>query len=139
MKNLRKIFEKSKTIAVYGMSKNPDKPAQLVPAYFVSQDYNVVPINPSADEIIGIKCHKNLSDISERIDILDVFRPSEEAVEVVKEAIERRKIKGDIDVIWLQEGIVSDTARELAEKEGIIFIQDKCLYKEYVKVFPERD
>jgi len=139
MKSLRKIFEKSKTIAVYGMSKNPDKPAQLVPAYFVAQDYNVIPINPSAKEIIGLKCHKNLSDVSERIDILDVFRPSEEAVDVVKEAIERRKLKGDIDVIWLQEGIVSDTARELAEKEGIVFIQDKCLYKEYVKVFPERD
>lgn len=139
MKNLRKIFEKSKTIAVYGMSKNPDKPAHLIPAYFVAQDYNVIPINPSAKEIIGLKCHKNLKEIEEQIDILDVFRPSEEAVEVVKEAIERRKLKGDIDVIWLQEGIISDTARELAEKEGIVFIQDKCLYKEYVKVFPERD
>ena len=128
---INEAFEKFKTIAVYGMSQNSNKPSHNVPAFMKSQGYNIIPINPIAEEILGLKVYKKLIDIPEDIDILNVFRPSDEATEVVKEAIERHKSRGDIKVIWLQEGIVSEIGKELAKHNGIEFIQDLCMYKEY--------
>lgn len=122
------IFKKPKTIAVYGMSRSEDKAAHTVPAYLLKSGYNIIPINPFAKEILGLKCYKNLKDIPNKIDILEVFRPSEDVKNIVLEAIERRKMKNDIDVIWLQSGIMDDQAKKLAETEGIIFIQDACMY-----------
>ncbi len=113
------------------MSTNTYKAAHTVPAFFHKQGYTIIPINPSAEEIIGLKAYKQLADIPEHIEILNVFRPSEDALEVVKEAIERKKAKGDIELIWLQEGIINNQAKHLAESNGIIFIQDKCIYKEF--------
>ncbi len=128
---IREIFKKYKSIAVYGMSKNREKPAHTVPAWLLLQGYEIIPINPSAEEILSRKCYPNLKAVEETIDILNVFRPSDAAPGVVREAIERRRKRGDIDVIWLQEGIINDEARRLAEKAGIIFVQDRCMYKEY--------
>jgi predicted CoA-binding protein len=129
--NIKKILLENKTIAVYGMSKNPSKPAHYVPMFLFQQGYNIIPINPSADEIAGLKCYKNLLDIPDKIDILNVFRPSEQALEVVKEAVERKMTNGDIQIIWLQEGIFNHEAKKLAEDNGIEFVQDKCMLKEY--------
>jgi len=127
----KEIFDNYKTIAVYGMSTNEAKPSHHVPAFLLEQGYNIIPVNPVADEIAGQKVYKNLFDIPEQIDVLNVFRPSAQALEVVQEAVERKKIKGDIKLIWLQEGIINDEAKKLAEENGIEFIQDKCMYKEY--------
>lgn len=129
--NNKEIFSKFNTIAVYGMSTNTYKAAHSVPAFFHKKGYKIIPINPSAEEIIGIKAYKKLEDIPDKIEILNVFRPSEDALEAVREAVDRRKSRGDIDLIWLQEGIINNEAKQLAESNGIIFIQDKCLYKEY--------
>ncbi len=131
---LSEIFTNLKVIAVYGMSTNPDKPSHSVPAYFIDEGFTVVPVNPRADEIKGQKSYAALKDIPETIDLLDVFRPSEACLDVVKEALERRKSHGDIDVIWLQEGIVNEEARAIAEEAGITFIQDRCIYKEYIRL-----
>ena len=128
---VKEIFERYKTIAVVGMSKNPAKASYSVPKFFIDNGYKVIPVNPTADEIDGIKVYKTLSDIPDIIEILNVFRPSDIALEVVQEAIERRKTKGDIKLIWLQEGIINDEAKKLAEDNGIEFIQDKCMYKLY--------
>jgi predicted CoA-binding protein len=135
---IRKIFEDYRTIAVYGMSKNPEKPAHSVPAYLSSKGYTIIPINPGADKIIGQKSYPNLNDVQEKIDVLEVFRPSDQALDVVKEAVARRRQKGDIAVIWLQEGIQNEEARKVALEAGIIFIQDKCMLKEFKRIFPER-
>ena len=136
---MREIFEKYRTIAVCGMSRTPGKAAHAVPAYLYLKGYKIIPVNPSADEILGIKCYPSVKDVPEKIEILEVFRPSDQALNVVKEAVERKAERGDIEVIWLQEGIANDEAKELAEKAGIKFIQDKCMYKEFVKVFPDRE
>jgi uncharacterized protein len=133
------IITQYRTIAVYGMSKNPEKAAFRVPAYLSSKGYSIIPVNPSADRILEQKCFPDLSGIQEKIDILEVFRPSDQALEVVKEAISRRKTKGDIAVIWLQEGIRNEEARKLAEEHGVTFIQDRCMYKEYQRCFPENE
>lgn len=126
------IFENYKTIAVYGMSKHPAKAAHSVPAFMHNQGYKIIPINPKVESIIGLQAYKNLSEVPDEIDILNVFRPSEHALDVVKEAVERHNSRGDIKLIWLQEGIKSDEAKALAEQNGIEFIQNRCIYKDYV-------
>ena len=131
---IKEIFEKYKTIAVYGMSTNASKPSHHVPVFFIKEGYNVIPVNPVASEIAGNKAYKFLIDIPEEIDILNVFRPSDDCLEVVQEAVARKKAKGDIKLIWLQEGIENDSARKLAEENGIEFIEDKCMYKEFVNM-----
>ena len=128
---MNEIFSDYQNIAVYGMSTNISKPSHTVPGYMIKQGYNVFPIHPAADRIAKQKAYKSLMEIPEEINILNVFRPSEECLDVVKEAIERKKLKGDIKLIWLQLGIVNNEAKELAEENGIKFIQDKCMYVEH--------
>ena len=102
---------------------------------FFSKGYAIIPVNPSADMILNRRCYHSLKEVDEHIDIIEVFRPSEEALSIVQEAIERKKEQGDIAVIWLQEGIRNEEAKMLAEKNGIIFIQDRCMFKEYNRAF----
>jgi hypothetical protein len=128
--DIKDIFKKYRTIAVYGMSKNKEKAAYYVPSFLLGKGYAIIPVNPTSDEIINLKCYAGLKDIAERIDILQVFRPSAQVPDVVKEALDRKKARGDIEVIWLQDGIYNDEARKLAEQAGIIFIQDRCMMKE---------
>ena len=127
---IKDILEKD-TIAVYGMSTNPGKPAHSVPLFLQSKGYTIIPIHPAVKTIAGCRCYSNLRDIEQRVDILEVFRPSDQALDIVKEAIERRKEKGDIDIIWLQLGIENKEAQHMAEKEGITFIQNRCMKMEY--------
>ncbi len=129
------IFEQNKTIAVIGMSKSVYKAAFSVPMFMLNQSYTIIPINPTTNSIQQMKCYSTLDDVTENIDILNVFRPNEEVFAIVQNAVERKITKGDIKVIWLQEGIYDNNAKKLAEDNGIIFIQNKCMYKEYVKLF----
>jgi predicted CoA-binding protein len=109
-----------------------------VPAYLLSKGYDIIPVNPYVDKIVGRKSYPNLKDIQEKIDIIEVFRPSDRVLDVVKEALVRKEERGDIAVIWLQEGIQNEEARKLAEEAGIVFVQDRCMYKEFKRLFPER-
>ena len=135
--DIKDIFKKYRTIAVYGMSKNEEKAAHYVPSFLLGKGYAIIPVNPTADEIINLKCYAGLKDIAERIDILQVFRPSAQVPDVVKEALDRKKARGDIEVIWLQDGIYNEDARKLAEQAGIIFIQDRCMMKEFKRLSPK--
>ena len=136
-KLIKNIFENNKTIAVFGMSTHPFKPAHYVPLFLKSKGFSIIPINPKADMIADCTCYPNLKDVEEKIDILEVFRPSVHALGVAREAIERRKIKGDINVIWLQLGIQNDEARKLAEEENIIFVENRCMKMEYLRLFSD--
>lgn len=128
---IKDVFTKYKNIAVYGMSKSPTKPSHTVPAYLQTQGYTIIPINPTADEILGLTCYSNIMDVEETIDVLEVFRPSEKVPAVVEEAVERRKQRGDIAVIWLQDGIYHDEAKKRAEQAGIAVIQDRCMFRDH--------
>lgn len=112
------------------MSKNEGKAANYVPKYLISQGYDIVPINPTTDCILDRKCHANLSEITEPIDIIDVFRPSDQILPVVQEAI---KIKPK--VIWLQEGIHNEEAEDLARKAGIQVVFNRCMLAEHQRLF----
>jgi predicted CoA-binding protein len=129
---IKEILEKSKIIAVVGASRTEGKPAHFVPAYLKSKGYKIIPINPLADEILGEKAYKSLLDIPPdiKIDVVDVFRPSEEVTKVVEEAIKR-----GVKIVWLQLGIYNKEAVELAKKNNIEIIWDRCMMETHKRLF----
>jgi predicted CoA-binding protein len=129
---IKEILEKSKIIAVVGASRTEGKPAHYVPAYLKSKGYKIIPINPLADEILGEKAYKSLLDIPPdiKIDVVDVFRPSEEVTKVVEEAIKR-----GVKIVWLQSGIYNKEAVELAKKNNIEIIWDRCMMETHKRLF----
>jgi predicted CoA-binding protein len=110
-------------VAVVGCSTSPGKAAHDIPKYLLEQGYDVVPVNPFADEIFGRQAYDSLAEVPGEVDIVDVFRPSEEVAGIVDEALER----DDHAVIWLQLGIHDDEAVERAERAGRRVVQDRCM------------
>lgn len=111
------------TIAVVGCSRNPGKAAHDVPRYMRDQGYDVIPVNPNADEIFDRPAYDRLADVEEDVDLVNVFRPSNEAGGVIDEALAR----DDARVIWLQLGIRDDEAADRAEAAGRRVVQDRCI------------
>lgn len=124
--DIRQIFE-LKTVAVIGCSTNPEKPAYGVPEYLQEHGYKIVPVNPKAQTILGEKAYTKLTDIPESIDIVVVFRPSEEIPQVAEQVFSRN----DVKVLWLQEGITCQPVANEARKRGLVYIEDRCMYKEH--------
>jgi len=118
-----------KNVAVVGMSKNADKAAHYVPKYLLTQGYNVIPVNPTADEILEKKCFQSLQDVDQSIDIVDVFRPSDQVIPIVQEAIKKKP-----KVIWLQEGIHNPEAEDMARKAGIKIVFNRCMLAEHQRL-----
>ena len=116
-------------VAVVGMSKNSSKAAYYVPKYLFDNGYDVTPVNPTADEILGKKCYSSISEVDEEIDIVDIFRPSDQVLPVVQEAIKKKP-----KVIWLQEGIHNAEAEELARQAGIKVIFNRCMLAEHQRL-----
>ena len=133
-KELKEILKSSKTIAVVGCSRDPEKDAYKVPKYLKEKGYKIIPINPFAEEILGEKVYKNLSEIKEEVDIVDIFRPSEECLGIVKEAI---KLKPK--VIWMQLGIENKEAEKLAKENKIKVVMNKCIMREHQRFFEAND
>ena len=125
-----KKFYSLKNIAVVGMSKNPEKAAHYVPKYLAEKGYNIIPVNPSADKILDKKCYHGIYEVPSPIDIVDIFRPSEEVLPVVKDAVQKHP-----KVIWLQEGIHNQEAEELARKAGIEVVFNRCMLAEHQRLF----
>ena len=121
-----------KNVAVVGMSKNPEKDAHQIPKYLMNSGYNVIPVNPTADEILGKKCYKNLREIPGNVDIVDVFRPSEDMPPIVKDAI----AKG-VKVVWMQLGISNEEATREASEKGIRVVYNRCMMEEHRRLFDE--
>jgi len=128
---IRSILEKTRTIAVYGMSKNEGKTAYWVAEYLAGKGYDIIPVNPTAETIQKRKSYPDLQSVPKRIDTVLVFRRSEDALDAVREAVARRQERGDVTVVWLQQGIRNEEARKLAEESGILFVQDRCMMHEY--------
>ena len=127
---IKKIY-KMKNIAVVGMSKNEGKAANYVPRYLVEHGYTVIPVNPTAPEIMGKKSYPLVSNVPESIDIVDVFRPSEDVPAVVRDALKKEGIK----VIWMQEGIYSEEAERMAKEKGVDVVYNRCMMAEHTRLF----
>jgi predicted CoA-binding protein len=126
---LREILDLD-TIAVVGCSTTPGKAAHDIPKYMLNHGYDVIPVNPFADEVFDREAYDSLTDVAEEVDIVDVFRPSEEVPEIVDASVER----ADVDVIWMQLGIRHDEATERAEAGRKRVVQDKCLKVEHQRL-----
>lgn len=118
-----------KKVAVIGMSKHSSKAAHYVPRYLSENGFEITPINPTTNEILGKKCYSSILDVDDSIDIVDIFRPSDEVLPFVQDAIKKKP-----KVIWLQEGIHNSEAEELARKEGIIVVFNRCMLAEHQRL-----
>lgn len=128
-----KKFYKLKNIAVVGMSKNEDKAAHYVPKYLIDHGYNVIPVNPTATEILGRKSYPTVSSIPDKIDIVDIFRRSEDVPSVVEDTIKKEGIK----VIWMQEGIYSKEAEKMAGEKDISAVYNRCMMAEHRRLIDD--
>lgn len=122
MRSAQEILAGANVIAVVGASRDPYKPSHTVPLQMLRHGWRIIPVNPFADEIFGIKTVPTLADIGEPVDLVDVFRPSRDAADVVRQAI-----AVGAPAVWLQSGIVSAEGRRLAEQAGIDYVEDRCL------------
>src|SRR5258708_36070182 len=124
------LLKRARTIAVVGLSDNPLRPSYGVAAYMQSHGYRIIPVNPTIKGALGEKAVGSLSEIQEKIDIVDVFRRPEGVPEVVDEAI-----RLGVPAIWLQEGVIHEDAAAKGRQAGIFVVMDKCILKEHRRRF----
>ena len=123
---LRELLEYSR-VAVVGASATLDKAAHIIPAYLQRHGYEIIPVNPNVDELLDRPAYDSLSEVDEKVDIVEIFRPSEEVPDIVDEALER----DDVKAIWMQLGIRNDDAAKRAEATGLSVVQDHCMKVEH--------
>ena len=128
------VLKRHKVIAVVGCSRDPSKDAYLVPLYLKEHGYKIVPVNPSAKELLGEKCHASLLEIpsSAGIEIVNVFRPSADVFGIAQQALEMNPLP---KVFWTQLGISDEDAKSLLEKAGVAVVMDRCLRVEFLRCF----
>ncbi|HKI08678.1 MAG TPA: CoA-binding protein [Nitrososphaeraceae archaeon] len=124
--DIRKILE-LRNIAVVGMSNTEGKPANFVPKYLIENGYNIIPVNPTTSEVLGRKSYASISDVPEQVDIVDVFRRSEDVPTIVEDAINKKGVK----VIWMQSGIYNEEAERRAKENGIDVVFNRCMKVEH--------
>lgn len=128
LEDIKEIFS-MQTIAVVGMSPKPERPSHYVSMYMKQHGYNIIPVNPGHDEIAGIKCYPSLKEISQPVDVVDVFRRSEYIVPIAESAI---NIKAK--ALWLQDGVINHEAAELANNSGLIVVMNDCMLRRHRQI-----
>ncbi len=121
-----KILNSAKTIAVVGLSPRRERPSFIVASYLKKQGFRIIPVNPTAPEILGEKSYPDLSSIPGRVDVVNIFRRSKEIFPIVEEAI-----KIGAGSVWMQEGVINEEAASRARGAGLLVVMDKCLLKEH--------
>jgi hypothetical protein len=129
---IRELLERSRVIAVVGLSAKPHRPSYGVSRYMQAAGYRIIPVNPNEREVLGEKCYARLEDVPVKVDIVDVFRRSEFVPEVVESAIGIGAY-----AVWLQEGVIHEEAAEKARAAGLRVVMDRCILKEHAKRFAE--
>ena len=119
-------FLSLKKVAVIGISRSESKAAHFVPKYLSENGFDIIPVNPNSNEILSKKCYKEITEVEGEIDIVDVFRPSEDVLSFVRDAIKKNP-----KVIWLQEGIHNEEAENLAREHGIDVVFNRCMLAEH--------
>ena len=127
---LSRLLERN-PVAVIGCSSTPGKAAHEIPSYLQRHGYRIVPVNPTADVILGETAYDTLAEVSDDVSLVNVFRPSREVSGVVDQVLERHETRGDADAVWLQLGIRDDEAAARAEAGGLEIVQDRCMKVEH--------
>jgi hypothetical protein len=130
---IEKILRESKTIAVVGLSADPTKASHGVGRYLMSQGFEVIPVNPNADEVLGLKSYPDVASIGRPIDVVDIFRPSEAVPPIVAQAI-----AAGAKVVWMQEGIFHAEAERQAKAAGLQVVMNHCMMKEHYRLVGPR-
>jgi predicted CoA-binding protein len=140
--NVKEILTRYKTVAVVGLSKDPLKASYQVAEYLKKHGFRIVPVNPTADEILGERSYKSLLEIpveiQKTLEIVDIFRPSADVPPIVEQVVQLRKLYGMPYVVWMQLGIINEHAAELARKAGLAVVMDRCMMQEYRRLFVDR-
>jgi predicted CoA-binding protein len=128
---LKKTLCEGKTVAVVGISPKADRPSYIVASYLKSKGYRMIPVRPDEEEVLGEKVYHHLMEIPKeiQIDVVDIFRRSEDVPPIVEEAIQR-----GAKVIWMQEGVIHEEAAAKAEKAGLEVVMDRCMKKEHQRL-----
>ncbi len=119
---IESILQCSRTIAIVGLSPKKERPSNMVGRYLLEAGYTVIPVNPGQSEILGLPCYSTLSDIGKQVDMVDIFRRSEDVPPIVEEAVAL-----GAKTIWMQQGIINKAAAELARQAGLDVIMDRCI------------
>jgi hypothetical protein len=127
---ITEVLERTRTIAVVGLSDSPLRPSYGVAAYLQSHGYRIIPVNPQIRESLGETSYASLLDVPEKVDLVDVFRRPEYVDEIVDQAIQLM-----IPAVWMQEEIVNERAAEKARQAGIFVVMDRCILKEHLERF----
>jgi len=138
--DIKDILTKYKTIAVVGLSRDPKKYSHIVAKYLQEHEYNIIPVNPTAKEILDQKTFKDLlsipPELQRKIEIVDIFRPSEDVPPIVEQAIKLKERYDTPQVVWMQLDIINEQAATKAKEAGIIVIMNRCMMQEHKKLFP---
>jgi len=134
------ILTKYRTVAVVGMSRDPSKDSHIVPAYLKNQGYKIIPVNPTATEILELKTYRSLleipPEIQRTIEIVDIFRPAEDIPPIVEQAVKLKELYDKPYVIWMQLGIINGQAALTARDAGLLVVMNRCMMQEHMKLFP---
>ena len=137
--DIENILKKHKTIAIVGLSREPEKDSHRVGGYLKAHGFRIIPVNPFADEVLGEKSYKSLlnipPEIQKTVEVVEIFRPSEEVPIIVDQAIRLKALYGTLQVVWMQLGIVNDKAAEAAKKAGLTVVMNKCMMVEHDRIF----
>jgi uncharacterized protein len=125
---IKRILDECKVIAVVGLSSNPMRPSHGVAQYMQRQGYQIIPVNPNESEVLGEKCFADLASVNQTIDLVDIFRRSEDAGLIVDQAIAI-----GAKAVWLQEGVIDSDAAARAENAGLLVVMDRCWLKDKYK------
>jgi hypothetical protein len=127
---LRRILRENDSIAVVGLSSRWHRPSNFAAKYLLDHGYSVYPVNPSYDEVLGQKCYASLTDIPDRIEVVDCFRRAEDTPELARQAVAI-----GARVLWLQLGVVNEEAAQIAREAGLEVVMDHCMKIEYARLF----
>lgn len=129
MSIVEEILKNSRTMAVVGLSSNPERPSHIVAAYLKEKGYNIIPVNPGEKTVLGETSYPDLISIPGKVDVVDIFRRSEDVLPIVREAI-----KIGAKAVWMQEGIKNEDAAAAARQAGLKVVMNKCLRKEHIRI-----
>ena len=128
MSLIEDILNKSKVVAIVGLSANQERPSYVVGEYLKAHGYKIIPVNPGEKEILGEKSYPDLISIPEKVDVVDIFRRSEEVPPIVRQAI-----KIGAKTVWMQEGVINKEAAAEARQARLQVVMDKCMRKQHIK------
>ncbi len=133
LNKIRKLLAETKVIAIVGLSPNQERPSNMVARYLIDAGYTILPVNPGHDRILGLPCFPSLLSIEDHVDIVDIFRKSEDVGPIVQQAMEI-----DCKVIWMQLGIVNHAAAEIAWQHGKEVVMDRCIKVDHANLLASK-